>query len=176
MLKSLPITTGNCFSLPVSQGKKLVQRLGTGIGPACFDGGAEGRVVVLTERHFVVLAIDFGSGGDENQFPFFGGGFQNQFRALDIRLDRAHRTFNNSSNPYRRSQVIHDVRLVNHLRQEVTIHNAIEETLQGPISTQMPEVFNGPGAQVIQNNNPVSPQKQGFRQVRPNESRATCNQ
>jgi hypothetical protein len=72
--------------------------------------------------------------------------------------------------------VINDVGLVNHLRQEVTVHHAIKETLQGAVRPQVAEIINGPGAQIVQDNNPVAAQKQGFRQMRPDESRPTCYQ
>jgi hypothetical protein len=67
------------------------------------------------------------------------------------------------------------IRFVNQLSQEVAIHDALKETTQRGVAPQVPDVIDRARTQVVDDNDLLTPGEKGFRQVRSDKSRSTCN-
>jgi hypothetical protein len=94
---------------------------------------------------------------------------------MNVRLNRAHRTFYNQFDTHGRSQMVYHVAAIDQLRQFWLIGNRIYRVMKVPVVDQMLHVVHAARRQIIDNINRSSLPYQSVRQMGTYEAGSSSN-
>ena len=160
---------------PVREGKELIQSLGSGIRPPGLRRRPQHDIVVFAEGSFAVLAVDFGGGGEENQLSLLRSDLKDEFGPLDVCFDRLNWTLNDPAHAHRCRQMKYRVRFVHQFGQQAAVHDAFEDAAHRGFLSQVTDVLDRSGAQVVQDDDLLSSRHKGLGQVGSDEARPACD-
>jgi len=95
---------------------------------------------------------------------------QNEFRAVDIRLDRAHGVLHDELHADGGGEVVDDVGAVDQLHQELLVVQIVQVQVQPLVLTHGVQVPYGAGGQVVEDMHVLPGGQQPLRQVRTNKA------
>ena len=167
---------GEMLFLPVREREKFVERLGCGVAPAAFGGGAEDEVGVFVERHVGVFAVDLGRGSDEDELLFLVGGFENHLRAVDVGLDGANGAFDDELHADGGGEVNHSIGVIDELGDELAILDIVEVILHAVEGFEVADVVHAAGGEIVEQHDVVAAIEQALRQMRADEAGTASNQ
>src|ERR1700677_2727018 len=139
--------------LPEGKRQEFIEGLGGGVTPAAFAGRTEDQIGVLVGGNFVALAIDFGSGGGEDQLFLFGSRVQHVLGAMDIGFDGAYWALHNQAHAHGGGQVENHVTLVDQFRQQMFVHDRIKNIVEAFVVLQVADIFDAARGKIVQDEN-----------------------
>src|SRR5277367_1332339 len=128
------------------------------------------------KRHVCVLAVDFRSGGGENEFTFFAGGFENALRAVHIGFDGAHGAFDNKLDANSGGKVDDDIGIVDEFRNQLEVFNVVQVIFHLPRIFEVADIIHASRGEVVEQYDAIAASKKPLRQMRTNEAGAAGDQ
>src|SRR5580704_5147518 len=167
---------GELFFFPIGEREKFIESFGGGVAPTAFGGGAEDKVGVFVERDVGVLAVDFGSGGGEDEFAFLAGGFEDALSAVDIGFNGTHGAFHDELDADSGGKVDDDVGIVHEFCEELKVFDVIEMIFHLAGSLKMANVIHASGGEVVEQNDTIAAGEKPLCQMRTDEAGAAGDQ
>src|SRR5579859_565555 len=162
--------------LPVRKSQKFIEGLGSGVAPTPLRGGAENKVRILMKRHVGVFPVDFGSGGDQNEFLLFGGRFQNHLRPVDVRFNRPDGALHNQLHADRGGQVNDNIGVIHQLRQHLPVFDPVKMIFQAVGALQVADIFHAAGGEIIEQHHLLALFQQSLGEMGTDKSSAARDQ
>ena len=164
------------FFLPVGEREKLVDGLRAGIAPAPLLRATHHQIVFLGKGDLGRLAVNFRGAGDQHFLFLLAGKFQHRFGALDVVLDRSHRTLDDQPHADGSRQVKYRVGVIDQLRQQMTIENRFDDIVKTAPDFQPLDILNRAGAEVVDHGHRMSCAQEFFGEMAADKTRPAGNQ
>lgn len=161
---------GQAFFVVIGQRQELIHHFGGRVGPAAAAGRAQDHVVVLAEGDGVALAVDFGGGGDEHPGAVAQSGFEDRLGAHDIGLDGVHRALDDELHADRGGQVEDQAAFADQPVHDDLVGDGFDGEVETGIISQVGDVFEAPGGEVVDDGDAVAALEQGLSQVTADET------
>jgi hypothetical protein len=160
---------GELALLPVCQAQELVDHLAARVRPAVLVGRAEHEIRAFREGHGDALSVDLGGRGDEHQLPLLGGVLEDHLGAVDVRLDRIDRLFDDELYPDGGREVNDDVAAIDHFGQERLVGDRVDGVVKAGMRLEVLDVVDGACRQVVEHEHFVATFEQCFGKVAADE-------